>query len=62
MGQAVILGLNGFLLFLNLLFLVAPADVLIRNPSAFPQGLATLIGGIIGLSTIAWQTKKGSKT
>lgn len=52
---------NIILLFFNLLFLVRPVHELLSNPSSIPQGLATLIGAVVGLCTIAWQTNRGFK-
>lgn len=47
------------LIFLNLFQLLFPIHGLIAAFREFPTSLSTLIAGLIGLGTIAWQTKQG---
>ncbi|RDI51235.1 hypothetical protein [Microvirga subterranea] len=49
----------GILLLFNLLLFVANQRDLLSILAALPQPVATLIAGIVGLGTIAWQTRRG---
>ncbi|MBB3020655.1 hypothetical protein FHR70_003741 [Microvirga lupini] len=49
----------GALLFINLLLFVSNEATVANTLARLPQPIATLIAGIVGLGTIAWQTRRG---